>query len=343
MKIPEDLQADELIESVARDARLAEGSEGVRKILRAVYLEGSLPIRNLSQQVELPVPVVAAVRGELESRGVLTRKGGVSLTEQGRNVVQEGLGISGRVQFPKPVYPSIEGELGDVLNQLRRICDDRPNVDVRLDQSHATPETALRRAAYLYANDALEGRKIVIIGDDDLTSIAIALLARHYPLSVRKIVVLEVDSRLVAYLRETGDREGFELEVREYDLRQRLPNDLNSQFDVFLTDPPYTIHGLRLFASRGAETLIPGVGKQGYICFGSRKPDEGSEVIRSLIEIGFVPVEIVPNFNSYDGAQLLGGVSQMIRTISTGKLSPLITDHYTGSLYTADRKKNGRS
>ncbi|MDE2725016.1 MAG: putative methyltransferase, partial [Gemmatimonadota bacterium] len=63
---------------MASQARLAEGAEGVRRILRTVFMAEEIPVRNVAQEVGLPVPVVAAVRGELEKRGILTRIGGVS-------------------------------------------------------------------------------------------------------------------------------------------------------------------------------------------------------------------------------------------------------------------------
>ena len=84
---------------------------------------------------------------------------------------------------------------------------------------------------------------------------------------------------------------------------------------------------------------VPEVGKQGFVSFGRRSPDETVGAIGSLIEMGFAPVEIIPDFNEYVGAQVLGGVSQMIRLISTGKPQPLVTGTYHGALYTADLKR----
>ena len=54
------------------------------------------------------------------------------------------------------------------------------------------------------------------------------------------------------------------------------------------------------------------------------------------------PVEIVPDFNRYDGAQVLGGVSQMIRTVASSRLHSRIHGTYAGPLYTADWKRDRR-
>jgi len=332
-----------LLVEVAAAARLAEGPEGVRRILRAVFLGGAVPIRDLARQVGLPVPVVAAVRGELEQRRLLERRGGIALSEAGLEAVEKGLGISCRRRFPQPVYPALAEELEGVLGRLQQLCEARPRVDLALDQSHATPETALRRALYLYEHDALEGRDILILGDDDLTSLALCLLSTFLDIQVRKLVVLDLDLRLVDYLRAAAEQEGWRLAAVRHDLRQNLPGGLAGQFDVFLTDPPYTLKGLDLFVSRGVTGLRPEVGKQGYLCFGRRTPEETAAAVATLTGMGLAPVEILPDFNRYVGAQMLAGVSQMIRTVSTSGLKPGMDGVYSGPLYTADLKRSRRS
>ena len=332
-----------LLREVATQARLAEGAEGVRRILRAVFAAEKIPIRNIAQQVGLPVPVVAAVRGELEKRGILTRKGGVSLSDEGLGIVQSDLGISCRKRFARPSAPPTPAILDDVRERLAEIAESRPKVDVKLDQSHATPETVLKRAVYLYEHDALEGRNLLILGDDDLTSVAVGLLAQHLELALGQVVVLECDRRLIAFLDAVAKREGLPVTRIARDLREDLPASLCGQMDAFVTDPPYTLPGLALFASRGVSALAPEVGKQGFVSFGRRPPAETAQALASLIQMGFAPVEIVPEFNAYVGAQVLGGVSQMIRLISTGKPQPLVTGTYRGPLYTADCKRRRQS
>lgn len=332
-----------LLREVATHARLAEGAEGVRRILRTVFAAEKIPIRNIAQQVGLPVPVVAAVRGELEKRGILTRKGGVSLSDEGLGIVQSDLGISCRKRFARPSAPPTPAILDDVRERLAEIAESRPKVDVKLDQSHATPETVLKRAVYLYEHDALEGRNLLILGDDDLTSVAVGLLAQHLELALGQVVVLECDRRLIAFLDAVSEREGLPVTRIARDLREDLPASLCGQMDAFVTDPPYTLPGLALFASRGAAALAPEVGKQGFVSFGRRPPAETAQALASLIQMGFAPVEIVPEFNEYVGAQVLGGVSQMIRLISTGKPQPLVTGTYRGPLYTADCKRRRQS
>jgi predicted methyltransferase len=327
-----------LLNQVALGARLAEGPEGVRRILRTVFLSGAIPIRNLAQVAELPVPVVAAVRGELEKRRILTRKGGVALTEEGLLLVQSALGMSCRQRFARPMYPPTPAALDGVREQIALLGEKRPKVDVKLDQSHATPETVLKRAVYLYEHDAIEGRDVLFLGDDDLTSLAVGLFAAHCGISVR-LTVLEFDHRLVDYLQVAAEQARLPLRVLAHDLREEIPGDFIGRFDTFLTDPPYTRSGLNLFVSRGARALRPMVGKQGFVCFGRRSPAETAGAIGALVEMGFAPVEILPTFNQYVGAQVLGGVSQMVRLVAAGVLTPSVHGTYLGPLYTADNKR----
>ena len=332
-------KSENVLADVAADARLDEGPEGVRRVLRAIYRAGTIPVRDLSRETGLPVPVVAAVRGELETRGWLERRGGVRLSPVGRNAVEQQLGLSCRRRFQRPVFPVLNDEMRSLQARMEAFGGRRPAADVRLDQSHATAETALRRAVYLYENDGLEGRDVLILGDDDLTSLAIGLLADFLEISVRRVVVLECDPRLVAFLNAASGETGQPVEAVEHDLRSDLPGNLLAGFDLFFTDPPYTLSGLSLFVSRGAAGLRPEVCKQGFVCFGSRNPDETATAVGTITETGLAPVEIIPGFNRYDGAQMLAGVSHLIRTVATARLSPRVNGFYKGSLYTADRPR----
>ena len=73
-----------------------------------------------------------------------------------------------------PTGPEWEG----LLAALRRHFKDNPRVDVTLDQSHCTPETNLRRVAFMHEHGALAGKDALVLGDDDSVSAAVALAGR---------------------------------------------------------------------------------------------------------------------------------------------------------------------
>jgi predicted methyltransferase len=230
---------------------------------------------------------------------------------------------------------------------LAEIGRNRPGVDVTLDQSHATPETALRRALLMYENDAMEGRDILILGDDDLLSVALGLfksaLSAGEGAAPGRIVALDVDGRLVEYISEVSEREGIGLESIAHDLREPLPAELQAAFDVFATDPPYTVEGLEVFVSRAVQALKPEKGKQGFISFAHKSPDQMVRVQRKLAEMGLFAKRVVPAFNQYEGAQILAGSSQMIHLISTSSTRPTLTGSYGGPMYTRDLKESPKT
>mgnify|MGYP001228764041 CR=1 FL=1 len=63
-------EVKQLLSDVATSTCLLEGSEGVRKILRNVMKGQPIPLHELSRIVKIPVPIVSAVRRELEKRGI---------------------------------------------------------------------------------------------------------------------------------------------------------------------------------------------------------------------------------------------------------------------------------
>ena len=61
-----------LLDETATATSLREGAEGVRSILAAAARGRNTPLKELAKQVHMPLPVVSAVRRELEKRGVTT-------------------------------------------------------------------------------------------------------------------------------------------------------------------------------------------------------------------------------------------------------------------------------
>jgi hypothetical protein len=223
-----------------------------------------------------------------------------------------------------------------VLATLRRHFEGNPRVDVKLDQSHCTPETNLRRAAYMHEHGALEGKDVLVLGDDDSVSAAVALAGKALSTKgrlARRVVALDTDERILRHLRDIAVAEGVIVGLVRHDLRKPLPGDLQGEFDTVATDPAYTIPGLTLFLSRAIEAIKPEGGRI-FLSFGHRPPDEQLEVQRIVAEMGLVIEQLTPNFNSYVGAGILAGTSDMYLLSVTPEAQPLIVGEYEGPLYT---------
>ena len=121
-----------------------------------------------------------------------------------------------------------------VLADLRRHFEDNPRVDVTLDQSHCTPETNLRRVAYMHEHGALAGKDVLVLGDDDSVSAAVALAGRELSPTgrlARRVVALDTDERILTHLRDIAVAEKVIIGLVRHDLRKPLPKDIRELAD----------------------------------------------------------------------------------------------------------------
>lgn len=329
------------LEDIAAAAKLREGAEGVRKILRAAASHNVIPLKELAREVTIPLPVVSAVRKEMEKRGVLERAGGgVRVTAKGiallgdAGVVTVNTSPQSRDSMSKKLS-SIPGDMTDILKKIEADHSAMPSVDVTLDQAFALPETALRRVIFALERDALAGRNIIFLGDDDLVS-----LAASYVLSASgakaRLSVVELDGRITSHILKTnsGIKPGIECIV--HNLRNPLPAGLAGKYHSFFADPPYTPAGLELFLSRAAEALENAPGMQGFLSFAHRDPDADLEIFSIINECGFSIVEVIPRFNNYAGGGVLGNTSRLIHLVSTSKTAPVISGVFDDDLYSGE-------
>ena len=318
-----------LLEQIAVATNLREGAEGIRDILASVAQNQKLSLKNLANTVYMPLPVVAAVRRELERRNILDRDKGICLTQEGLKLVSD-LGIQS----------SLVSE-DHLISIFKDIKYKMPEVNVTLDQAFASPETSFRRVTYANQYDAISGRNVILIGDDDLTSIAIGLNSKKKG-KPKRLVVLDIDPRVIDLITSTSAEFSLDIECYLHDLKCPLPPNLKYKFSTVFTDPPYTLSGLELFLARASEALEEGSGKQGYLSFGNKDPDTDHEVFKIISQYGFVPKEIIENFNTYDGGTIIGNISRMIRIVS-GTQRAILPSYFNRPIYTGDNNISQRS
>jgi predicted methyltransferase len=333
-----------LLHELAQRTQLREGAAGIEAVLRTIHRAGGLTGKELARQTRLPVPVVTAIRREMERAGLVAPGPTIRLTPQGLVLIEGAWGWVGKGFLCRVCHGHrvVAGpEWSAARARLEVWFARNPTVDVTLDQSHCTPDTNLRRALYLQTQGALAGKSVLLLGDDDSVSLAIGLVGLALSPGAagrltRRLAVVDTDERILAHLSHAAAAEGFALETIAHDLRDPLPATLLAQFDTVVTDPPYTLAGLELFASRAVSALAPQPGKQLFLSFGHRAPGEQVALQRQLAAMGLAVTEIIPGFNEYRGAGVLAGVSQMIYAVTTDSMQPLVTDRYTGPLYTGE-------
>ena len=327
-----------IVEEVAAAVGLAEGEPGVRAVIAALARLEPVSIRRISRAVELPVPIVASVCGELRKRAVVAEERPAQLTSAGRRLFAAGqLGLRRSAACPTCAGRGamVSGELSPVAAELAKAAGRAPRPRLELDQCHCTVGTKLRRVLALDEADALVGRRILLLGDDDLVSLAIRAVVRRFgsEATVPHLVVLDVDPQLLDFLRAELEDAPFPFTSVRHDLREPLPAAMAQAFDTVVTDPPYTVPAACLFLSRAAEAL-DGAGSV-FLSFGSRRPGATFELQRAVGEMGFAIRRLVPDFNDYVGAGALGGTSQLYHLAATDRLRPLATGTFEGPIYTA--------
>jgi predicted methyltransferase len=312
---------------VASAVGLAEGPAGVRAVLREIA-RGAGSTRAVGRATALPLPLVAAICGELRTRGVLTADRPARLTVEGRAAFDPGADVTGRC-------PACAGRgvlaPPDLAAALEPAAAAVPRVRVELDQTHCTPETKARRVLAMHDAGALAGRRVLVLGDDDLISLALAEFARRHSSGPESLTVVEVDPALVAFLRERLADAPFPVEVLEHDLAAPLPDRLLSTMDTVQTDPPYTVAGAELFLTRAASALKPGAGGEVFLSLGVRRPAETVALQALLARLGLAVRAMRPGFNDYVGAGVLGGTSAFWHLVSAGPAAAAASTVYTGA------------
>jgi predicted methyltransferase len=338
---------DAIVQDVAAAVSLVEGEAGVRDLIALIARLEPVAVRRISRALELPVPIVAAICGELRKRGVLARQSPVQLTSWGREL----FGHHSSSSTHSSMCPSCAGravvlgdELEEVAADLNKIAEAAPAARLDIDQSHCTVPTKLRRVLLLHDAGALMGRRILLLGDDDLMSVAIDRVGRRigFAGSIKELVVVDVDPAVLEFCRARLRGAPFPVTMFEHDVREPLPKKLEGRFDTVFTDPPYTPAGAELFLSRAATALSSRTVGQIFFCFGMKPSHEALRIQRAIAGMGLVTRRLARNFNEYHGSGSVAGVSHLYHLTSTSVTHPLIGDRYCGSLYTGDGRRARR-
>ncbi len=337
------MDVDSAVTEVAAAVGLAEGEAGIRDILAAILAEEPAPVREVARLSELPVPIVAAACNELRKRGIVDTQRPVRFTAGGRDAVAAatgGVALQSGCTACGGRGVIIPAALAELTSALQRAADGAPGARSELDQSHCTVATKINRVLRLHEARALAGQRILLLGDDDLISVAIAEFAAWMgsPAVIRRLTVVDTDADVLDWAGRQVASTGVAAEMVRHDLRRPLPDSLAGRFDVVVTDPPYTVAGAELFLSRAVHALAPEPGRHVFFSFGARRPDETVAVQQAIAAMGLAVRSLSAGFNEYLGAGVLGGTSNLYHLRSTAAAAPLIEGDYDGPLYTADNR-----
>ncbi|MCL2708760.1 MAG: bis-aminopropyl spermidine synthase family protein [Defluviitaleaceae bacterium] len=342
-------------EEVYAGCRLLEGVGTLEAFLVNSYLRPGISAGEMAGRLQIPVPVCSAIKNECKKRGLLEIFGtGVNLTKAAEDIVRGDFGYAD-VDASKLLAALDKTELplemfSEALAGIESAYASRPQADVTLDQSLCTAETGLRRALLMLRTGGLIGKKILFIGDDDMTSVAVSfalrgLLAKTAGMNKipAEITVMDLDERVLSNISDVSLREGFGIETVSYDAKLPLNSLREGAYDAVATDPPYTLPGLSLFLSRAACALKKGPGYFAYLSFAKKEPAARLAAQRVIIGAGFVMTQLLSRFNEYHGASILGGASDMIVLSSTDETKPVCSYSSEMKLYTNEQNRSVRT
>ncbi|NPA62457.1 MAG: bis-aminopropyl spermidine synthase family protein [Methanococci archaeon] len=286
-----------ILEKVRARSEIPVYEKSIENVLSSILTsEDFWKIVDLSEE---PLPLVSDIIRVLEEEGIVSIDEGIKLTEKGNNLVKE-YGIGKREEN---ICECCEGRgvslknYQDILEKFKEIVKNRPLPKHEYDQGFVTAECTISRIALMNSRGDLFNKDVLVLGDDDLTSIA--LMLSKLP---KKIVVVDIDDRLISFIKEVAKQLNYEnIEVITLDLRKPLPDKYSKAFDTFITDPPETVYAIKTFIGRGISAL-KGERRAGYFGITRRESslDKWREIQRTLInEFNVVITDIIRNFNHY--------------------------------------------
>jgi predicted methyltransferase len=290
--------------------------DGYFKILRAVAGHGGLEPDAIARASGEAPTVLRALR-EAKPAWLVDRDGLVRCTEKGYEALCR--------EAHARETPAVDA---DALERYRTFASRRGAAKRELDQVYATPETALSRATHLVRNGESQ-RGLCLLGDDDLTSVALAVLGVD-----RVVTVLELDESICGIGDDASTELGAERRVVRHDLRDPTPAAMRGRFGAVFTDPPYAIEGFRLFLTRATE-LLREDGRL-IVSFGQsrRSVERGLEKQRALVEMGYFIEEVRPDLVRYEGAESIGASSSLYTCRRTPLTRAAPEERVEGDIYT---------
>ncbi|UHA74001.1 bis-aminopropyl spermidine synthase family protein [Paenibacillus sp. 481] len=341
---------NEILNSVYSQVSIKEGNKIIENILLDIYFKPGISTKEIARKTLLPLPLVAAIKKEFIKAGIIEQAKGVHCTVKGKRLVEQTMGYG---DLNQPLYQRLKSgdwqhdDLRDMFTKLESVFEGRPQVDVTIDQSRCTLETSVKRAVLALQNEALIGRDIVCLGDDDLVTVSLAFLLKYLfqqdaHKSNTRIHLFEIDKRIISYINYLAEVEDLPIVCYEMNFRDELPSEFLHRFDCVFTDPPYTLQGMSLFVSRGVQLLKKEVGLPIFLSFAHKSPDFTLEMQREFSQMGLMVTSILPRFNTYIGAEIIGNTSQMIVLQSTEETKENISREYRDALYTGEVRRTVR-
>lgn len=251
----------------------------------------------LLDKIDAPLSNLLNTLENLNKKGFITYdKQGFHITEKGKSKINlKSLEFTSKICnlcLGKRIL--LEGKFKDIFETFKKIVENRPIPSIDFFQGYMLERDVVSRVALMHYYGDLEGKKILLIGDDDLLSVALALT--NLP---SKITVLDIDKRIGDFLNTVSKNYKLNIDFFEYSVANPLPKKFQRKFDVFSSEPLETISGLRAFIIRGLSSLKEnGIGYFGLTNY-EASLEKWLKIQEFLVKMKCVITDIIQGFSVY--------------------------------------------
>lgn len=148
-----------------------------------------------------------------------------------------------RLGQPACPVPAVHAE------QLAASLAHRPRAEATFSQCVIDPDSTLRRAQQISLRLGPAPARLLLIGDDDATSLALMLIAHH------ELTVIDIDPQVLQFIEAQSQALGRSVELATCDITGGVPTHLRSRFDAVVVDPIRDAEGCLHFLRFGRACL----------------------------------------------------------------------------------------
>ena len=334
-----------LVDTIYNKVLLREGKRKIEDYLLEIRLFSYNSSKQLAQTLSIPIPIIVAIKKELQSLNILEKGSRFSLTKSGIEIIDLSFHIKS-LNLKHYHYLSNTSAL-EIMTKFSWLLDyfnNRPSADVTIDQAKCTLESAIKRVQYMLKKEKLLHRNILCLGDDDCMSIIIATFNAYIFTNQpqKNIHVLDKDIRILNYIKQSPPYIQKQIHVDVCDFRDTLENRFQRTMDIVIMDPPYTINGITLFLSRAILCLKHEENLSCYISFFKMDYQFLYTIQKLWVENHILLLDMIIGFNQYEGGSILGSQSDFYHLITTNKTTVPLIDN-KAMIYTGKRNPTTRS
>lgn len=234
---------------------------------------------------------------DLHSSGLIeNRKGKIALTAKGKKFIDKASLDFSPMLCEKCLGKRIilDKKLKEVLKLYKRIVRERPSPTKTFFQGYMQESDVIARVAFMHYNNDLNQKKILLIGDDDLVSIALALT--RLP---SRVLVLDIDERIGNFIEDVSKRYKLGIEFQKYNVADPLPKKLLGKFDVFSSEPLETLTGLKAFLLRGICSLKKNSAGYFGLTHAEASLEKWLKIEKFLTRMNCVITDLIAGFSIY--------------------------------------------